>query len=106
MLVAFRWLKANHCLIGSPPICVLACDSEYAAAAARGHSKLRANASLVLALRRAYSVVPCAIQFRKALAHSGLILNEHADRLAAAGAAGLMVGGFESLVVADRSSAF
>ena len=98
-LVAALWLSANFQLIGAPSSVILEYDSEYAASLAQGRARPRANISLVIALRSALRCLPCRLVFRKALSHSGLVLNEHADRLAAAGAAGHMSGGIQDLIM-------
>ena len=105
MLVSLRWLKANFAVIHSPPVCILEYDSEYAAAAARRCNRVHANATLVIALRHAFSEAStlCHISLRKAESHMAVVLNKQADKLGPAGSTGFMVGGFETLAKTNDS---
>jgi ribonuclease HI len=95
---ALRWIA----LFETDPV-VLEFDSEYAAGVARGVVNPRDNLSLALACRFALEQVVVAITWRKAAAHSGLVFNEHADALAACGAAGFVRGCVKDLLQLDPS---
>ena len=101
MLLALRWLHANFALLGRPSVVTLEYDSSYAAASAQSLSRARTNTALVLLLRQANCAASslCTVDFRKVASHTGAsLLNDQADRLAAAGAAGLTAGVWEFLV--------
>ena len=79
---------------------ILEFDSAYAAACAQSHARARANIQMVLLLRDELAAASslCSVRLRKVESHTGATLNEHADALASAGAAGFLVGGAETLL--------
>ena len=86
MLFALAWI-ARH--IHAPALVVLEYDSEYAADIACLRSRPTCNLALGMRLRTMAARCGSRIQWRKARAHTGLTLNDHADALAKFGATGM-----------------
>ena len=93
-------LKLIHDTWGVDARVVLEYDSEYAAGVARGLLRPRCNLALAMHVKRAAQRV-AGITWRKARAHTGLALNDRADRLARCGAAGMMTGAVLQTQLAD-----
>ena len=89
LIFALRWIR-EHIPPDQPVI--VEYDSEYAALTTQGKYKARANTSLVISARSAYSHVSSRVVWRKMASHTGLFLNDRADTLAKCGASGLSRG--------------
>ena len=83
LFATLRWIKR----FGDAPV-TIQYDSEYAIGVARGHLRPRRNLNLVLKVPAALLEIRTALHFQKIRAHSGHVLNDHADILAKHGAAG------------------
>ena len=99
MLFALRWIHAYVQQAPDPDghgdwngTFVIEYDSTYAYAVTTKLQRPASNGKLVVANRRAHELVRHCVVFRKAVAHTGLALNERADELAKCGASGICMG--------------
>ena len=90
MLFALSWI-AQH--TGPGDVVILEYDSDFAAGAIQRRLRVKTNLALVLRARAVFDTVTAQIQWRKVESHTGLLLNERADRLADCGAFGIVLGG-------------
>lgn len=88
LFFALRWVATQF----RGPRIIIEFDSTYAAGIACKRIKLSRNLALAMAVRIAHELVCVPIVWRKAAAHTGSILNGHADSLAKYGAAGNVLG--------------